>query len=233
MAGGPNININIGAPKPRRRRRRRVAGGLAGLIALALAAWFAAGKTRSVPAGIPRLPSAPAAADALRGSEFGKGLEPVPATVIDQGPLRRVPYLSHRAGELELNVYGDPEAPACVEIGWGGDPSRHTACRDVLAGLLIDPADRDAVRALDPAKGKSSRGGLTFEITPDTAPDAYGAWWVSVYDLKALDAARASDGDFQKLSKPRPAGDARKRRRPGAVDYVQDFIRKEGRYLPR
>lgn len=233
MAGGPNININFGAPKPRRRRRRRVAGGLAGLLALALAAWFASGNRQPLPTAAPRLPTAPAAAASLRGSELGKGLEPIPATVIDQGLLRRVPYLSQRAGDLELNVYGDPDAPACVEIGWSGDPSRRVACRDALAALLSDPADRDALRALDVAKGKSSRAGLTFEITPETASDAYGSWWVSVYDLKELEAARASDADHRTLSKPRPASDTRKRRRPGAIDYVQDYIRKEGRYQPR
>jgi hypothetical protein len=230
MAGLPNININFGRPRPRRRRRRLV-GGLAGLLALAAAAFFASGRGRpSAPA--PRLPSAPAALARLRATELAKGLEQIPATVIDQGLLRRVPYLSHRAGDLEVNLYGDPDAPACLEIGLhGGDPARRAACRDALADLLPDPADRAALAGLDLAKGKTTRSGLTLEVTPETAPDAYGAWWVSAYDAVALEAVRAADGELKDLSQPRPA-DA-KRSRPGASVYAQDLLRQANRWLRR
>lgn len=45
------------------------------------------------------------------------GLVQIPATVIDKGVLRNVPYKSYRAGDYEVNVYGDPDQPARVEIG--------------------------------------------------------------------------------------------------------------------
>src|SRR5688572_1173986 len=51
---------------------------------------------------------------------WAKNLKQIPSTVIDKGVLRAVPYTSYRAGEVELNLYGDPEAPACFEIGIHG-----------------------------------------------------------------------------------------------------------------
>jgi hypothetical protein len=44
-------------------------------------------------------------------------LRQIPATVVDKGVMRNVPYLSFQSGDYELNVYGDPDNPAGVEIG--------------------------------------------------------------------------------------------------------------------
>lgn len=228
------IDIRIGqAPRRRRRYRRGFAGGIVGLLGLVVMAVVGYSKTRSAaPPPAPRLPSAPAVLAKLRAGELGKGLEEIPATVIEQGALRRVPYLSHRAGDVEVNVYGDPAAPACVEIGLhGGDPARRAACRDALADLLPEAADRAALSGLDLSKGKTTRSGLTLEVTPETAPDAYGAWWVSAYDAVALETARAGDGELKEVSTPRPA-DA-KRSRPGSSIYVKDMIRETNRWLRR
>ncbi len=41
----------------------------------------------------------------------------IPSTVIDNGVFRNVPYKSYRAGDYEMNVYGDPVQPAGVEVG--------------------------------------------------------------------------------------------------------------------
>jgi len=184
---------------------------------------------KAAPKPVPsRLPAAEAALDQVR--EFAPDLRQIPAAVVDQGPLRRVPYLSYRAGDVEFNAYGDPDRPACLEIGVYGDPARRPAARDALAGLLSDPDDRNAVKALDPAKDKQTRGGLTFEVTPETAADAYGAWWVSVYDAKALDASRASEADMKAVAVPRPAEEAAGR--PGKTIYVKGYRRKDGTYVP-
>lgn len=227
------IDIRIGQPRRRRRTRRGLAGGLvglAGLLVMAVIGYFKVQPPAAAPAA--RLPAARAALAGLRGTPLGRDLEQIPATVIDVGQLRRVPYLSHRAGEVEINIYGDPDAPACVEIGLhGGDAGRRAACRDALADLLPDPADRAALAGLDLAKGKATRAGLTLEVTPETAPDAYGAWWVSAYDARALEAARASDGDLRSISAPRPS-DAR-RSRPGSAVYAREFVRQAGGYLRR
>ena len=223
MAG---ININFGGP-PRRRRRRRMAGGLGGLVVLIVAAVVA--YSNKAPKPVPhRLPAAEAALDQVRA--FAPDLRQIPAAVVDQGPLRRVPYLSYRAGDVEFNAYGDPDRPACLEIGIFGDPARRPAARDALAGLLADPDDRNAVKALDLARDRQTRGGLTFEATPATAVDAYGAWWVSVYDAKALDASRASDAEMKDVAVPRPAGEPAGR--PGKTIYVKGYRRKDGTYVP-
>jgi hypothetical protein len=57
------------------------------------------------------------------------------------------------------------------------------------------------------------REGLTLEITPPAAEDAYQGWWVSVYDRRLLDAQRASDKEMASITvskssiarPPRPA----------------------------
>lgn len=225
---GPNININFGPPR-RRRRRRAAGGGVLVLLVLAIIGYVKMGKPApAVP--VVRLPAAETALSRIRSLDLGKDLKQIPATVIDKGPLRHVPYVSHRAGDLEVNVYGDPDAPACIEIGlFAADPKRRAAGRDALAGLLPVPEDGDVLRTLDLAKGKSTRAGLTFEITPETAPDAYGGWWASVYDAKALEGARATEADLKNVSGPRPA-DASKSR-PGGSTYVPGYYRKDGTYV--
>src|SRR4030095_5272980 len=57
-----------------------------------------------------------------------------------------------------------------------------------------------ALRSLDLKPGKTEREGLTFEVTPETAEDAYGGWWISVYSPKLLDEARATEEELRKLS---------------------------------
>jgi hypothetical protein len=45
-------------------------------------------------------------------------------------------------------------------------------------------------------------GDLTIEITPKTAPDAYGAWWISLYNRKALAKVRLTDAAYAKITRP-------------------------------
>jgi hypothetical protein len=66
----------------------------------------------------PILPSLQRSLAALADSGFKETAHQIPATVIDVGRLSYVPYSSFQIGDdRELNVYGDPDAPACVEIG--------------------------------------------------------------------------------------------------------------------
>jgi hypothetical protein len=212
MAGGPPIRIQFGAP-PRRRRRRRTlgVGALLGLVVFAVLGF--SDRFRKAPA--PRLPAATAALDRLRAAPWAGGLQPAPAVVIDQGPLRHVPYLSWRAGDVEFDAYGDADRPAGLEIGLFGSGDR-AAARDALAALLPDPEDRRLVQGLDLAKDRRTRAGLVFEVTPETAADAAGAWWVSVYDPAALDAARAPGADRRD---PRPPEASPRKSRPGTSVY--------------
>jgi hypothetical protein len=129
----------------------------------------------------------------------------IPATVIDNGVLRNVPYKSFRAGQdYEINIYGDPAAPAGVEIGVRGgllaDENAKRDCVAFICSLLREPADRETVHNLSLAKGKTPRNGLTFEVTPPSDPDAYGGWWVSVYNEDALNSVRASDKEMEAIT---------------------------------
>jgi hypothetical protein len=131
-------------------------------------------------------------------------LRQIPATVIDKGILKNVPYMSHRSGNTEFNLYGDPDDPAGLEIGVTKELLRSDAakkeCLEVIAALLSDPKDVAALRSLQLKPGKVERDGITFEVTPETAEDAYEGWWISVYSPKLLDEARASDEELKRIA---------------------------------
>jgi hypothetical protein len=134
---------------------------------------------------------------------WSPALTQVPATVIDLGVLKNVPYLSHRAGEFELNIYGDPDRPAGLEIGlYRGGMSRadRKTCLDTMCRLLSDPADREALQSLGLEKGSLRRRGMVLEVTPPSDPDAYGGWWISVYEEQALREQRASDSELASIT---------------------------------
>lgn len=144
------------------------------------------------------------AVEAAARRPWGVDLRQIPATVIDKGILKNVPYLSHRAGDYELNIYGDPDAPAGLEIGVQKallkSADARKECVELAASLLGDPEDVKTLRALAPAQDRRERGGLVFEITPETAEDAYGGWWVTVFDPKALEEARLTEEDLKEAS---------------------------------
>jgi hypothetical protein len=140
---------------------------------------------------------------------WAKGLKQIPSTVIDKGVLRAVPYTSYRAGEYELNVYGDPASPACFEIGIHGallsNAQAKKNCVDIILAILTDPAGEAVVKSLKPEGDLKTVAGITYEITPPTAEDAYGGWWVSVYSEALLDKARASEAELAKITTTRKA----------------------------
>jgi hypothetical protein len=131
-------------------------------------------------------------------------LRQIPATVIDKGILKNVPYMSHKAGSYEFNLYGDPDRPACLEIGVtrellkSADAKKN--CLDLMAALLPSAKDADVLRTLNLALDKKVQDGLTLEVTPETAEDSYGGWWITVYDPKALDAARATEEELKEIT---------------------------------
>jgi hypothetical protein len=127
--------------------------------------------------------------------------------VIDKGVMRSVPYTSYRCGsggDYEVNVYGDPDAPAGVEIGIYGaltkDSSAKQHCVEFISSVLPDKTDVALLKAARLDEDKIERGGMTIEITPPTAEDAYGGWWVSVYYEQRLDQARASDSELKAIT---------------------------------
>ena len=141
----------------------------------------------------------------LARQAWASDLRPIPATVIDKGMLRNVPYQSFRCGDdYEVNIYGDLEHPAGIEAGVYrkrvGDDSAKSNCVSLLAGLLGNSGDRDIVSRLDMQKDLKSRDGMTFEITPPSAEDAFMGWWVSVYSERELNLARASDKELKDIT---------------------------------
>jgi hypothetical protein len=136
---------------------------------------------------------------------WATNITPIPATVIDKGILRNVPYSSFQCGEnYEVNIYGDLEHPAGIEIGFyktlTDDQLRKANCIKFVSALLAEPADKDIVQALDQLKDIKTRNDLTFEITPPTADDSYHGWWISVYSEQQLNMARASDLEMKSIT---------------------------------
>jgi hypothetical protein len=152
-----------------------------------------------------RTPDFRTVAARLGAESWAADLHQIPATVIDKGNLRNVPYKSLRAGgDYEINVYGDPESPAGFEVGvYRGlldDAQAKKNCRELVCALLGDRQDVAAVRGLREDKDLVVRDGLTLEITPPAAEDAYKGWWVSVYNRPMLDAQRASEKEMAAIT---------------------------------
>lgn len=153
------------------------------------------------------LPSWRVMANDLRTHDNIKSVLEIPATMIDTGVFQRVPYKSFRVNrDIELNIYGDPNDPAGIELGIYGTNSGNTKLRRMLrgylAGFLSTRKEVAALYSLDLNGGIARAGNLTLEITPKDAPDAYGAWWISLYHEKALDEARLSEAEYARLTKP-------------------------------
>lgn len=143
----------------------------------------------------------------LRHADRVNSLEQIPATVVDSGEFRNVPYLSFRVnGNIELNIYGDPEDPAGIELGIYG-PQRSSRemrriCREFLVSYLNSRSEIEAVYQLDENGGVRDASDMTIEYTPPNAPDAYGAWWLSIYNKKQLAEDRLSDAEYAALTRP-------------------------------
>lgn len=153
------------------------------------------------------LPSWRVIANDLRTHDQIKSVVEIPATTVSIGTFRNVPYLSFLVNrDVELNIYGDPNSPAGVELGIYGkrknDVELQTTLRAYFAGFLGSRAEVAALYKIGLTKGKATAGTLTFEVTPPTNPDSEGAWWVSLYNLKSLDAVRLPKAKYDALTKP-------------------------------
>ena len=143
----------------------------------------------------------------LRNNDSVKSLEQIPATAIDNGIYKNIPYLSFRInGLIEMNIYGDPDDPGAVEFGaygrGGSDDKIRRVLRSFLAGFLSSRKEVGVIYSLPLAGGKKCVGDIGFLIIPPTAPDAYGGWWISLFNPQKLKAARLSDAEYAKLTRP-------------------------------
>lgn len=133
----------------------------------------------------------------LYHEDWVNSLELVESGGIDTGALKGVPYLSFRAnGVYELNIYGDPDDPAALEIGYRGGGFRsgdaQKRCRQFMVSYLTGLRQLKALYSLNVRGGKTLVDGLEIEIIPRTAPDAYGGWWVILANPTKLAAQRRS-----------------------------------------
>lgn len=153
------------------------------------------------------LPAWRVIANDLRTHDAIKSLVQIPATAIDKGEFKNVPYMSFRANrDVELNIYGDPENPAGFEMGiYGGKASNDKLRQDIrafLAGFLETRDEIAMLYSLNLNEGIGTAGDLTIEITPKNGLDAYGAWWISLYNKKSLARDRLSDAAYAKITRP-------------------------------
>ncbi len=134
-----------------------------------------------------------------------KTFEQIPATVIESGELKNVPYLSFRANkDFELNIYGDPEHPAGLEIGVYGrrrsDPETQKMLREFMTSYLHSMKEIRALESLPASGGRVSVDGMTLAILPPDSEDAYGGWWVSLCYPKALAKAKVPDSKLDAVT---------------------------------
>ena len=153
------------------------------------------------------LPSWRVMVNDIRNNDAVKSLTQIPPTLIDNGYLKNVPYLSFRINDyIEMNVYGNPDEPAAIEFGVYGklsssDRLRRTL-RSFLAGFLTSRKEVGAIYSIPLSGGEKNAGDFRIRITPSSAPDAYGAWWIALYNPKTLKAARVGDAEYAKATLP-------------------------------
>lgn len=144
----------------------------------------------------------------LRSDDNIRTFREIPATRINSGYLKNIPYLSFRInGRVEMNVYGNPEDPVCLEFGiYERKPELITKFKKItrayLAGILRTRDEVAALYALPETGGERRVGKFTFKVLPPTEPDADGGWWLSVYRTDRLKSARIPDAEYAKVTVP-------------------------------
>ncbi len=194
----------------------------------------------------PRLPDRETVLEAAK-KRWGNAVEQIPSFVVTSGSLANVPYSSYRVAGLELNVYGDPEAPACVEVGtYDLTDLAKAEVVGFLENVLPDQTDASSIARLDPNGVVMQQGDLTFEVTPPTAPDAFNGWWISIYAPALVVAARPDPRAAEEISTSttsesshshawRSSDYSRSRRyQPSAPSrvYVRSYHRRGRTYIP-
>ncbi len=158
-----------------------------------------------------RLPSFKTAVLSLSRNKWGADLMQIPATVIEKGVFRNVPYVSFRCGDdYEVNIYGDLTDPAAIEAGFYrtllGNETARSNCLGFIKDVLGEAGDKDLVQGLAREKDLKVRSGMSFEVTAPTDEDAYHGWWISVYSEQKLNRSRASESELSEISISKSTG---------------------------
>lgn len=131
----------------------------------------------------------------------------IPATAVEVGIFKNIPYLSFRVNEQsEFNIYGHPDNPVALEFGMYGKRKNSMKYRQIvrefLAGHLHSREEIGALYSISLKGGKKQVGNLVFEITPPKQADSYGGWWISIYDQSRIEGARVSDKKYAAVTRP-------------------------------
>ncbi len=148
----------------------------------------------------------------LANNGWARGLKQVPATMIESGVWKNVPYVSFRcaSGGYEVNIFGDLNNPAAVQIGamsyLCNNAEAKSNCVNFICSVLASADARKTVRSLNwDQKESKKNGGMTFETVLPGEWGSYGGWWVSVYNDSALANAQASETELLAITQPRVA----------------------------
>jgi hypothetical protein len=148
----------------------------------------------------------------LANNAWADGLKQVPATMIESGVWKNVPYVSFRcaSGGYEMNVFGDLNDPAAVQIGamsyLSQDAGARSNCVNFICSVLASADARKVVRALNWTPDDMQKNeGMTFQTLQPGEPDSYGGWWVTVYNDTALANAPASETELLAMTQPAAA----------------------------
>lgn len=221
---------------------------LAAMLIGASCATSPAPRTELAASSAPRFEALAAILSAAEQWPCTRGLMPIPATVIDVGLFRNVPYQSFSNGSVELNGYGDPVNLVAFEAGTKAeDPALKACLIQFVASQALFAGDRARVVAFDSSPRSETERGLTIESTPASAPDAYGAWWISLELTKEVGGAAATEEELANLSttssnwSPPPGGTSATygtpaypssyRRSSGGPVFVHGYTKKNGTYV--
>ena len=148
----------------------------------------------------------------LATNSWAGGLKQVPATMIETGVWKNVPYVSFRCGSggYEMNIFGDLNNPAAVQIGAMNylhqTSMEKSNCVNFVCSVLASAVDRKLVRALNfDQKDSEQNAGMTIETILPGEWGSYGGWWVSVENGDALASAQASEAELLAITQPRTA----------------------------
>ena len=131
------------------------------------------------------------------------GLHSIPATVVEVGVFGNVPYQSFSNGNVEVNAYGDPDDLVGLEAGTRlDDPALQQCLLQFIAAQPLLQADQQRVQQLTVAPVLDQQPGLSIEVTPRSASDAYDAWWISLERPEAIAAFKAPPEEVAAVSTP-------------------------------
>ena len=143
----------------------------------------------------------------MRCNDEVKSFVQIPPTKIEGGYLKNVPYLSFHINDCgEMNIYGNPKDPACVELGAYAHGEKlkqfQAIARQFFAGYIGSRSALATLYHLDLQGDEERDGKFIYKVQPSSNPYSRGGWWLSIYDPVGLKKARVSDAVYNQMTLP-------------------------------